>query len=248
MHENYRDFLSDLDAENANDVAFGRKLDIGVKDGIQSFPPPSTSDVANRLLIFTGTPMFELRGQESQFTRGIFRVRLQFKISGTVRFVGSATVAALSSIHGGDEEDAVFAVDGAEVRVGPDGGVGLPDNGLPADELYLFLDAAIYGEESVLGRLSYQANVLVLDTEPDIERVGVRESGTSDPFINNIGLLNGRKWDIEVVLTGENLGPDPFPYTVSTSKTWRMFRLISLNRSSRCHHLPRRPRPACAIP
>jgi hypothetical protein len=217
MHENYRDFLIDLNTNEDTEVAFARTLDIGIVDGVQASPEQDNpGDVANRLFVFTGTTIFTLNGPSDDFSRGIVRVRLNFPLTPSLKYVGSASCAALASIHGGDEEDAVFASDGVEARVGPDGGIQLPPNGLPSNELYLLIDTAIFGEESVLSRISYQANVLVLDTAPDVDRVLVRETGLGD-FVQHALVSLGKQWDIEVVLTAPNPGPDPLEYFVSTS-------------------------------
>ena len=76
--------------------------------------------------------------------------------------------------------------------------------------------AQIFGEESVLSRIAYQANVLLLDTGIEVLRVGVRQSGVGR-FVQNALVDIGAKWDFEVVLTAPNLGPQTVSYTVSSS-------------------------------
>jgi hypothetical protein len=76
--------------------------------------------------------------------------------------------------------------------------------------------AEIFGEESVLSRIAYQANVLLLDTGIEVLRVVVRQSGVGQ-FVQNALDDIGAKWDIEVVLTAPNLGPQTVEYTVSSS-------------------------------
>ena len=58
MHDT--DFISDLNSSNSRQVAESRALDVGIIDGVQLAPPASTSETANRLLIFAGTAICEL--------------------------------------------------------------------------------------------------------------------------------------------------------------------------------------------
>ena len=108
-HQDYRAFLIDCDADDPDQVAFPRGLDVGIVSGVQVFPPsegvPATG---NRLLVFTGTASFDARGDEDRLLRGIVRIRLRHVLPKAVTLVGSATLAALASLHGEDDEDSVL--------------------------------------------------------------------------------------------------------------------------------------------
>jgi hypothetical protein len=201
-HEDYRSFLIDRDADKADEVAFAEGLDVGIVSGVQAYPPPSGAvAVGNRLLIFTGTAIFDAHGAHGNISRGIVRVRVRHALPKAVTLIGSATVAALASIHSTDEEDAVFAADGAETVLGPTVGGLLPGNGLPDDELYVIIDAAVFGEETNLQRIAYQANVLVLDQQPDFDSLLVAVDGTNS-FGGSITLFSQEAWDFRLTLTG----------------------------------------------
>ncbi len=200
MHDT--DFINDLNSSNSDQVAESRALDVGIIDGVQLAPPVNTSETANRLLIFTGTAVCELEADgDGELSRGVIRVRLNFPISKTLHVIGSATFAALASVHGNDDEDAVFAVDAATTVVGPTDGGSLPDNGLPPDDLYIIMDAATMGSESRLSRVAYQANVLVRNIEPELESLLVAPAD-SGQFAPEITLQGTSKWDFKVTLTG----------------------------------------------
>jgi hypothetical protein len=200
MHDT--DFISDLDTGNSSQVAESRILDVGIEDGVQTFPSPATSETANRLMIFTGTAICEIPADgDGELSRGVVRVRLRFPVSRTLQFVGSATVAALASVHGSDDADAVFAVDAADTIVGPTDGGSLPDNGLPADDLYVIMDAATQGPDTLLSRIAYQANVLVKDLEPDLDSLLLKPDGFG-VFAPEITIASRDKWDFQVTLTG----------------------------------------------
>jgi hypothetical protein len=82
-------------------------------------------------------------------------------------------VAALASLHGeGDEDDWTFAADAAVTVTDPTDNHTIDNpKGLPAHELYVIIDAALQGDGSRLARVAYQANVLVQDTEPDLDSI-----------------------------------------------------------------------------
>jgi hypothetical protein len=196
------DFFSDLDAVNSSQVAESKILDIGIEDGVQTFPSPTTGETANRLMIFTGTAVCEIPADgDGDLSKGVIRVRLRFPVSKTLHFIGSATVAALASVHGSDDADAVFAVDAAETIGGPTDGGSLPDNGLPGDDLYVIMDAATQGPDTVLSRIAYQANVLVKDLEPDLDSLLLKPDDQG-VFAPEITIASGEKWDFQVTLTG----------------------------------------------
>ena len=77
----------------------------------------------------------------------------------------------------------------------------LPANGLPDDELYVIVDAAVFGDDAHLTRIAYQANVLVLDQEPDFDSLLVAVAGV-DVFSNAITLFGAQGWDYRLTLTG----------------------------------------------
>jgi hypothetical protein len=200
------DFVTDLDTSRGDQVSAPALLNIGIQDGVQSFPLPKTDESANRLLIFTGTAICPVGGDgDGEPTRGVVRVRLNFKLPDSVRFVGSATVAALASIHGEDDEDSTFAVDSAQTIVGPSdqNTIPPPANGstLPENELYLIVDAAVIGADAILNRISYQANVLVRDTNPDLEAILVGPHGAT-PVDTSVSVQQGREWDYRLKFTG----------------------------------------------
>jgi hypothetical protein len=206
MHQT--DFFSDLAAGNSDQVAEGRTLEVGIEDGVQTFPPPTTSETANRLLIFTGTAICDILADgDGELSRGVVRIRLGFPLPKAVRFVGSATVAALASVHGNDDEDSVFAVDAAKTTAGPTDGGTLDPKGLPEGELYVIIDAATQGGETRLGRIAYQANVLVRDLEPELESLLVKPDGVGVPYAAETTISTGSKWDFQVTLTGPVVDP-----------------------------------------
>src|SRR5262249_7381477 len=206
-HMHNTDFVTDLDAGNGSQVAEGRILDVGIDDGVQTFPSPATSETANRLMIFTGTAICEIPADgDGDLSRGVVRIRLNFPISQTLHFIGSATVAALASVHGSDDADAVFGADAAETIVGPTDCWSLPGNGLPENDLYVIIDAAIQGPDTILSRIAYQANVLLKDLEPDLDSLLVKPEGRG-VFAPQADLFQGDKWDFQVTLTGPVIDP-----------------------------------------
>jgi hypothetical protein len=197
------DFFSDLDATKTAEVAESRTLEVGIDAGVQTFPAPDTDETANRLLIFTGTAICEIPADgDGDLSRGVVRVRLGFPLHKSIHLVGSATVAALASLHGNDDEDAVFAVDAATTVAGPTDNGTLDAKGLPEDDLYVIMDAATMGADSLLGRIAYQANVLVRDLEPELESLLVKPDGSNVPFAPEAEIPLGGKWDYQVNLTG----------------------------------------------
>src|SRR5438874_2264626 len=97
------DNIFDVDAANEGEVAFARMLDVGIIGGTQEYPRQTNPmDVANRLLIFTGTAVFGI-GSDSNLNHQIVRVRVRFQFKPSIIYVGSATVVALASIHGNDD-------------------------------------------------------------------------------------------------------------------------------------------------
>jgi hypothetical protein len=212
-------FLLDFDVNAPGQVDFPRTLNIGIKDGLQVFPADDNTKGANRLLIFTGTTVNNiLVGHDDNLYQGVFRVRLGFPLSNSVILKASATVAALASLHGeGAQEDTTFSADAAVTVEDPtDGGTvnqpTPPSPPLPSNELYVIIDAAIQGDGSRLPRISYQANVLVQDTEPDLDSILVRGTGgVFGPVAFN--LARGFTWEYQLTLTGAVLQGDP-PFNI----------------------------------
>jgi hypothetical protein len=122
----------------------------------------------------------------------------------SVQFIGSATVAAIASIHGEDDEDSSFGVDSAQTIVGStdNGTIGPPSDGtsLPDGELYLIIDAGVIGADAVLNKIAYQANVLVRDTNPDLESILVGTDGFFGPVYT--ATKTGVVWDYQLRFTG----------------------------------------------
>jgi len=196
------DFLTDLDTANSSQVAESRILDVGIENGVQTSPTPATSETANRLMIITGTAICEIPADgDGELSRGVVRVRINVPLASTLHFVGSATVAALASVHGSDDADAVFAADAAKTVVGPTDNDTLPGKGLPENELYVIIDAATQGPDTILSRLAYQANVLMKDLEPELDSLLVKPHGFG-VFGPEATIDNGGQWDFEVILTG----------------------------------------------
>jgi hypothetical protein len=158
------------------------------------------------MLIFTGIAKCGLQADgDGDLSRGVVRIRLHFPIRKSIRFVGSATFASLASIHGSDDEDSLFAVDAAQTIVGPSDGGTIPDNGLPADDLYVIIDAAhMGGSETLLQRIAYQASVLLKDLQPDLDSILVREAGSAVAFQPEafISSASNFQWEFQVNLTG----------------------------------------------
>lgn len=198
------DFLVDVDVKAPGEVNSPSTLSVDIKDGMQINNLNTIG--ANRLLIFTGTAVNrDLIGHDDNLARGVFRVRLRFPVPQSVLFKASATLAALSSVHGDSDEDLTFAADAAVTVTDPTDGRTLPANGLPDHELYAIIDTAYQGNGSRLTCISYQANVLVQDTEPDLESILLRFAG-SGPFVPSLNItvdgVHPVFWDFQLSLTG----------------------------------------------
>jgi hypothetical protein len=153
-------------------------LNIGIADGVQV--DNFNTIGANRLLVFTGIAVNSIFvGHDDNVARGVVRVRLQFPVPKSMIFKASATLAALAGLHGEGDEDLTFSADSAVTVTDPtDGGtLPQPSQPLPNNELYAIIDVAYQGDGSRLTRVSYQANVLVQDLEPDIDSILVRPAG-----------------------------------------------------------------------
>jgi len=213
--------IVDLDVAEATQVAVARTLDAGIVDALQIFPGIDdagnpTSAGANRLLIFSGTALCDFSSQiDNILRRGVVRVRLRFPLPGNLLFKGSATVVALSSIHGNDEQPSTFRSNAARVVTDPTDPANpnpLPQpagQNLPGGELYLLIDVVARGAENGarpgISSIAYQANVLVQDTEPDLDSISFSLPGQGN-FVRSLSLLvNGvdlTLFDMKVALSG----------------------------------------------
>jgi hypothetical protein len=127
-----------------------------------------------------------------------------------VKFVASASVAALATGSGNDA-NILLGADAAVTVTDPTDG-GLPANGLPANELYLIVDVAIASQDATIQRIAYQANVLLEDTTPDLDSLLVRSYPTQ-PFVDDTLVQPGDSWEFQITLTG----PAPGGFTVHLS-------------------------------
>jgi hypothetical protein len=155
---------------------------------------------ANRLLIFTGSANVnrESDNDDDLVRRGTVRLKLNFPLSSAITFVDAATNASLGSIFNRDDDDTTYAID----CVSPQ-----PENTDPNNpqqsELVLTAAVAVQGGENDAGinRMAYQANVLLRDTEPELQSVLVRQAGVGN-FVPEVLLFSGDKWEYLFTLTG----------------------------------------------
>jgi hypothetical protein len=215
MHQTQ--FLIDRDVAKDGDVAIPRTLDVGILEGHQVFPAGQDTPSANRLLIFTGTALLDKSGDSDNISRGVLRVRLRFPLSKTVNFVGSASVAALAT-GSGNEDNILLGADQALTVPDPTDGGSLPANGLPADELYLIVDVAIASQAAIIQRIAYQANVLIYDTTPDLDSLLVRAYSTLQ-FSDYTQVQPGHDWEFQITLTGPALDPGGFTVLMGSDKS-----------------------------
>jgi len=216
-----KEFLVDLDAADPSQVATVRAVNLGVSDGLQAFPASAQLKSANRLLLFTGTAICSQGAHDDDnLHRGVVRIRLNFPVAGSTSFKGSATIAALASVHGeGFQEDLTFAAENAITLTDPtDGSTVDNPKGLPAGELYVLIDAAVQGDGSVLNRIAYQANVLILDAAPDLVSILVRPSGTQVWGPTATFTQSGAAWDYQLNLSGP-VPPDKAPFQVNVQSS-----------------------------
>jgi hypothetical protein len=222
------DFVIDLDVNDPQQVASPRTVNIGIKDGLQAFPPDDRTKGANRLLIFTGTGLCGAGADpDGDLTQGVVRVRLRFPLPQTVIFKAAATLAGLASLHGeSEQDDLTFAADAAVTVTDPTDAQSLANpNQLPDKELYLIIDVAVQGGGSVLNRIAYQANVLVQDTEPDLDSILVRRAGGGTFQPSADFTLSGGEvfWDFQLRLTGPApQTPPPFSVQVDASDSFNV--------------------------
>jgi hypothetical protein len=210
------DFLIDVDVSASGQVNDPSMLNVGINDGMKVNDNRTIG--ANRLLIFTGTatnPNFVTT--DANLRRGVFRVRLRFNIGPSVIFKAAAATSALAALHGESDDDVTFDVNAAEVVSDPTDGGSLPQPAppLPTNELYLIIDAACQGNGSRLTHVSYQANVLVQDLEPDLASILVRPAGSGQFSPQAAFTLTGSNvlYDVLVTLTGP-VPQDRSPFSV----------------------------------
>lgn len=203
----YGDFQINLDASKSSDVDNATHLDVFI-DG------PN----ANRLLIFTGIAIVnrESDNDDDLVRRGVVRVRLNFPLSQVVTFVDSATNAGLAAIFNRDDDDTTYAVDCVSTEA-----QNTDPNNPQQKELVLTAAIAIQGGENDAGlsRMAYQANVLIMDTEPDLDSLLVREGGSGAQFAHEALVSNGKTWEYLFTLTAPAPGGpnDKFTVTLQTS-------------------------------
>jgi len=212
------DFLLDRDVTNDGqdgrpfEVTTAGTLDVGIVEGHQVLPAQEDPNLtANRLLIFSGTAIVGKSGDRDDVIRGVIRVRLGFPLSASVKHVGSASVAALATISG-NKANVLVGADNAETVRDPTVGGQLSRNGLPDDELYLIVDAAVASADATIQRIAYQANVLIQDTTPELDSLLVRRFPT-DPFATSTNVELGHDWEFQITLTGPVVEP-PGKFTV----------------------------------
>jgi hypothetical protein len=203
----YKDFLISLDASKSDQVDNG----INIKASING-------PVANTLVIFTGIAILnrESDNDDNLVRRGTLRVKLNFPLSSSLQFVSAASNAGLASIFNRDDDDTTYAIDCVSTQ---------PENTDPQNpqqsELVLSAAVAIQGGQNDAGinRMAYQANVLLLDTEPDLESILVRAAGSGLPFTSLATIPDGDTWEYLLTLTGPAPGGpnDKFTITLQTS-------------------------------
>src|SRR5258707_14338913 len=109
------DFDNILDAGNPDQVVLTQVRADGSIDVAPLEVSVSGPGDANRLLVFTGIALVDVKFAEDDeiLRRGEVRVRLNYPLTNSVKFISSATAASLSSIFNADDEDVTFAVDSA---------------------------------------------------------------------------------------------------------------------------------------
>jgi hypothetical protein len=145
----YTDFNKLLDARDSSQVEHG-------DDPLEAIVQGPGG--ASRLFVFTGSALVgvDFGGDSGSIRRGVMRVRLDFPLSGTVRFVAAATVAGLTST-GNLQVTTASGVDC--VFTAPD-----KDPFDPAQNVLIVQAAlAIQGGNVKMPRVAYQANVLIAE-------------------------------------------------------------------------------------
>ena len=106
-----------------------------------------------RLLVLSGIALTDWKLDSDELSRGKTQVRLNVFASNLEQWSAFVGLASISN----DETEFVFATDTARVELDPNTG-----------ELLLFIDTALLGEWSYLGRVSYQVVVTVVRVTPHI--------------------------------------------------------------------------------
>lgn len=200
------DFEKTLDAADPNQVTptsvkqDGETLTTGPLEVEVKGP-----DDANRLLIFTGIAITRADFEEDDeiLRRGLIRIKLNYPLPGTVKFISSSTTAALGNIFNNTGEAFTFAV----VDAATEPQLIDPLNPKSGHELVLTSNVAVQGHATGISAMSYQANVLVRDTNPELESILVRNV-VSDapsgglPFSPSTTVNVGDAWEYQITLTG----------------------------------------------
>lgn len=160
---------------------------------------------ANRLLIFSGIArvLLDFADDDGHIFRGLVRVRLNYRLHDSVKFISSSTSAALANIFNNTGEFFTFAVEDAATEpqaVDPNN----PNSGL---ELVLTAHLAVQGEKTGISGMSYQAHVLVRDTNPELESILVRPTGGGIAFSPSTSVRAGEAWEYQINLTGPVVRP-----------------------------------------
>jgi hypothetical protein len=178
---------------------------------------------ANRLLIFTGIalPKADFAEDDEILRRGSVRVRLNYPLAASVKFISSSTTACLANIFNLDDEDTTFAVESSSTE--PQAiDAGNPQSGT---ELVLTANLAVQGGDTGISGMAYQANVLVQDLTPEFESILVRSQGVTTAFSDSIQVQPSEAWDYQISFTGpvftvafvELSSSDPFSIPIATS-------------------------------
>jgi hypothetical protein len=195
------DFDKTLDASDPNDVTR-----TSVKpDGTLTADPLEVAvngpGDANRLLIFSGIAVAKIDFAEDDeiLRQGPVHVKLNYRLPKSVKFISSSTTASLGSIFNTTGEAFTFAV--VDAATEPQ----LVDPVNPQSELELVLTSnlAVQGHATGVSSMAYQANVLVRDTNPDLESILVTTHGPgSAGFSPHTAVLGGQAWDFQINFTG----------------------------------------------
>lgn len=133
--------MQTLDVRDSNQVVSATQLDaeLGVRD--------------RRLLVLSGIALTDWKLDSDELHRGTTQVRLGVYASNLEQWSAFVGLASISN----DETPFVFAVDAARVEIDSNTG-----------ELLLFVNTALLGEWSFLGRISYQVVATVVRLSPHI--------------------------------------------------------------------------------
>lgn len=216
------DFDRILDASDPNVVApTGVKADGSLTSAPLEVGINGPGD-ANRLLIFTGIALTKVDFAEDDeiLRRGSVRVRLNYPLPESVKFISSSTTACLANIFNLDDEDTTFAVESSSTEPQAID----PDNTQSGTELVLTANLAVQGGNTGISGMAYQANVLVQDLTPEFESILVGPRGIGS-FSPHTVVVAEEAWDYQITFTGplfagafvEVSSSDPFNVPIATS-------------------------------